>query len=377
MGVDVVVVGAGPAGALAALVLARAGVRVTMFDRAAFPRDKLCGDTVNPGALGTLRRLGLAAITADGLPVAGMLVTGEDGVRVVGAYPGDIRGIAIRRRVLDARLVAAAVAAGARLEEQALVTGVVLSDDGRAVSGVEVKRAGYRGVERHAAAVTIAADGRFSRIGRDLRLTTAPLRPRRWAVGAVFGGVSGLTAFGEMHVRGNRYLGVAPIPGGLANACVVTADRDSLRTPGLLLSVLRDEREAADRFAGAVMIGPPTVLGPLALDARAAGMPGLLLAGDAAGFVDPMTGDGLRFAFRGGELAAEHALQALARGWDDAHNRLARARRREFLAKWRFNRALRSVAASPLAVRASGRAAIVSPAILRAVIRYAGDVRFG
>ncbi len=52
------VVGAGPAGAIAALTLARAGVRVAMVDRARFPRDKLCGDTINPGTLSILRRLG-------------------------------------------------------------------------------------------------------------------------------------------------------------------------------------------------------------------------------------------------------------------------------------------------------------------------------
>ena len=66
---DVLIVGAGPAGAVAATVLARAGARVRIVDRATFPRDKLCGDTVNPGTLALLRRLGLAAaIDARGLP---------------------------------------------------------------------------------------------------------------------------------------------------------------------------------------------------------------------------------------------------------------------------------------------------------------------
>ncbi len=86
---DVLIVGAGPAGAVAATVLARAGVRVRLLDRAAFPRDKLCGDTINPGTLAILRRLGLAGgIEPRGLPIDGMIVTGEGGVAVEARYPG-------------------------------------------------------------------------------------------------------------------------------------------------------------------------------------------------------------------------------------------------------------------------------------------------
>ena len=67
------------------------------------------------------------------------------------------------------------------------------------------------------------------------------------------------------------------------------------------------DAQLAPRFERARRVGPVTILGPLAVDAAAAGVPGLLLAGDAAGFVDPMTGDGLRFALRGAELAADVA----------------------------------------------------------------------
>src|SRR5262245_56569640 len=103
--VDVLVVGAGPAGAIAGLALARAGARVRIIDRAAFPRDKLCGDTVNPGTLAALRRLGVSAeIEARGLPVDGMLVTGED-AGIVGRYPRGLLGRAIVRRDLDGCLL--------------------------------------------------------------------------------------------------------------------------------------------------------------------------------------------------------------------------------------------------------------------------------
>lgn len=369
---DVIIVGAGPAGAIAALVLARAGARVALLDRASFPRDKLCGDTVNPGALAILRRLRLDDATVGGRPVDGMVVTGERRVRVVGPYGRGQQGIAISRTVLDERLVAAAVAAGAQLHERVLVQGPVCGRDGT-VAGVEaLLPSAVR--ERYEAPVTIAADGRASRIAHAMGLAQTPARPRRWAIGAVFTGVTDLTTFGEMHVRTGRYLGVAPLPGGYANSCVVTADRSALQRRDLLLTTLRSDPETAQRFASARIVAGPSILGPLAVDVRSAGAPGLLLAGDAAGFIDPMTGDGLRFAFRGGELAAQEALRALADGWHDTHVRLDRARRREFTAKFRFNRTLRALVGSPRAVAAAAAGARLTPAVVQSIVRYAGDV---
>ena len=369
---DVLIAGGGPAGAIAALVLARGGARVTVFDRARFPREKLCGDTINPGALAILRGLGLEHTTAGALPIDGMIVSGDRGVRVTGAYSAGQHGLALPRRALDLRLLQAAVAAGARVEEGVLVQQAILSDDGGAVKGLFVRSAtGTR--QRRLAAVTIAADGAYSRLARGLGLTRTPRSPRRWAIGAVFGGVAGLSSFGEMHVRERWYIGVAPLPGGLANACVVTADRQALRDSSLLWRLLKSDEEISPRFVRATLLHGPTVLGPLALDAGAAGVPGLLLAGDAAGFIDPMTGDGLRFAFRGAELAAREALRVLGTGWEHAHLRLAAARSQEFGPKWRFNRTLRAVAASPAAVRAAAVGAAIAPPLLRHVIRYAGD----
>src|SRR5712671_6401894 len=98
---EVLIVGAGPAGAVAATVLARAGARVRLIDRSTFPRDKLCGDTLNPGAMSLLRRLGLSASIEDrGLPVHGMRVTGEHGVAIEGRYPDGLTGRALVRRDL-------------------------------------------------------------------------------------------------------------------------------------------------------------------------------------------------------------------------------------------------------------------------------------
>jgi flavin-dependent dehydrogenase len=117
------------------------------------------------------------------------------------------------------------------------------------------------------------------------------------------------------------------------------------------------------------------VLGPLAVDGAGADTvpEGLLIAGDAAGFVDPMTGDGLRFAVRGAEIAADVALQALVHGWGGVPARHAALRAAEFSSKWRLNRGLRALVGAPLALRLATAIAPASRGVLRAIVARAGD----
>jgi flavin-dependent dehydrogenase len=383
---DVIVVGAGPAGAVAATVLARAGAHVRLLDRAWFPRDKLCGDTMNPGAIAELERLDLARpLDGVGTTIEGMRVTGPGGVSVESRYPAGLRGRALLRRDLDWALVQQAIAAGARFEPSLPVYRAIVEESAgaRKVSGVVVGVHGRERVLR--AGATIAADGRRSTLAFSLGLSRHPRAPRRWAIGGYLEGASGLTSFGEMHIRKGLYIGVSPVPDGRANVCVVRPSRPAdapLRDPArLLMSELARDPELRERFARARLIKPPTVLGPLAVEPSGVTIDGLLLAGDAGGFIDPMTGDGLRFAVRGGVLAADAAIHALASGWGDVASRLESARRREFGAKWRLNRTLRATVASAAAVRAGAIAAGLWPGIVRRIIAAAGDcglaLRFG
>jgi menaquinone-9 beta-reductase len=375
---DVIVCGAGPAGSIAATVLARGGARVLMLDRARFPRDKLCGDTINPGTVAILQRLGLfQPIDEIATPVDGMIVTGEHGAVVRCGYERGARGYALLRRDLDRVLASAAVAAGVRFEEGTIVRGPLVDDerrDGVRVRGVVL--AGRDGRDlRVPAAMVVGADGRRSRLAIPLGLARHPRRPRRWAVGAYFSDVANVCSFGEMHVRRGRYVGIARVPSGLVNVCAVVSGAAGLNDPtSLLLRQIERDARLRDRFRTARLAGPPTVLGPLAVDASDAGAPGLLLAGDAAGFIDPMTGDGLRFAVRGGELAGDVALAALGGRLGSPHVHLRHLRKREFGAKWRFNRSLRRLVDRSLTVELAVVAAFTAPWILQRAIRYAGDV---
>jgi flavin-dependent dehydrogenase len=372
---DVLVIGAGPAGSAAALTLARAGARVRLIDRAAFPRNKLCGDTLNPGALSIVDRLGVGDdVRACALPISGMTVTGP-GAEVSADYPAGLRGVSLTRRCLDQLLLNAAADAGVRVETGLGVSEPVLEDD--RIVGVRLAGGG-RDVLR--APVVIAADGRGSRLAARVNLSSYASTPRRWAFGAYFSNVSRMTARGEMHIRRGAYIGVAPLPGGLTNVSVVLdgpaeaghyarADQQTL-----VRRAVNADDVLRDRFAAATQVSPVTVLGPLAVNARGAGCPGLLLAGDAAGFVDPMTGDGLRFALRGGELAAHAALDELASG-RPGYARLESLRRHEFSTKWRLNRALRLMVGSPGAVELASLISNWWSAPVEYLIQLAGDVR--
>jgi flavin-dependent dehydrogenase len=377
MPADVLIVGAGPAGSIAALVLARAGVRVRLVDRARFPRAKLCGDTLNPGALTRLDYLGIGdEVRRRSLPVTGMIVTGPDNARIVGEYNGGMRGAALTRSDLDEVLLEAAMHAGAEFDPGVVVRAPVMSADGTRLVGVRV--AVSAGEHDLRAPVVIAADGRHSCLAFNLGLARYAARPRRWAFGAYYAGVEGLTTCGEMHIRPDGYIGVAPLPGGLTNVCVVRELGSAFRAhrveiDDLVQDAVTIDHALRDRFAHALRVTPVTALGPLAVESAGAGVPGLLLAGDAAGFIDPMTGDGLRFAIRGAELAAAFACRELEAG-SAMCGELMAARRREFAGKWRINRLLRALVASPRAIRIVAPLASVWKTPVRTLITIAGDV---
>ena len=378
---DVVIAGAGPAGSVAALVLARAGVRVRLLDRACFPREKLCGDTLNPGALALLEQLGIGHdVRARALPIRGMTVTGPGGASVSADYPGSLCGAAISRKDLDLLLVAAATAAGASLDQEVRVGEPLWSShDGAAVVGVRTTF--KRRQESIRARVVIAADGRASRLGTAARVSRLARAPRRWAFGAYFAGVMGQSRYGEMHIRRGGYIGVAPLPCAVTNVCVVRSaawlsarrTRHARHPEAIVADAVATDPLLRERFAIARQVSPVATLGPLAVDAEAVGCPGMLLAGDAAGFIDPMTGDGLRFAIRGGVLAAHAALHELETG-KPSFRLLAQARAREFSSKWRINRSLRALVGWPAGVTLAARVAELWETPIKYLVGIAGDV---
>ena len=375
---DVLIAGAGPAGAIAARALALRGARVLMVDRDAFPRHKLCGDTLNPGAVRLLAGIGLTGgALASGLPIAGMRVTGP-GASVTARYSDAHRGVSLLRRDLDLWLVEQAIIAGVRFEPGFTAQGALTVGAGEttAVRGL-VLRDPDGTITRMPASVTIAADGRRSAVARSVGLGSQPVSPRRWAYGVYFRAEAPPEPeiLGEMHVRKGWYAGVVRVPGDLVNVCVVVDRPAAGQQPmDLVRDHLRRDPDLRARFGQKEPVGPVSILGPLAVDASAPGVPGLFTAGDAAGFIDPMTGDGLNLAMRGALMAAEESMRVLESGdWEGAVERLSERRQRELGSKLRFNRLVRGLTASSVGVTAAGLAASLAPGLVRRLVVQAGD----
>jgi flavin-dependent dehydrogenase len=143
----------------------------------------------------------------------------------------------------------------------------------------------------------------------------------------------------------------------------------------LLTAALDRDPVLGPRFRRARPVTPPVVLGPLAVDARAVAAPGLFLVGDAAGFVDPMTGDGIHLAWQGAELAVDAVRRLLEEGQpaSEAGDAYGRALAGRLALKRAFDRSLRLLVGVPAAVTAAAHMARVWPGAFRTLIRVAGD----
>ncbi|HEY6854256.1 MAG TPA: NAD(P)/FAD-dependent oxidoreductase, partial [Gemmatimonadales bacterium] len=349
---DAVVVGAGPAGSALGRLLAQAGHRVLLLDRATFPRDKPCSEYLSPQSTRVLERLGpgvVAAVEAAApARLYGMKLVAPSGRVAAGRFAADHRwqpprpyGFALPRTVFDTILRDAAVQAGAEAREGVTVEDLVY--DAGSVGGVVV-RAGSGKRETYKARVVVGADGLNSVVARRLGVRTEHA-PRRVAFTAHVADVQDVGDAGEMHVGREGYVGLGPVGGGLTTVALVLP-LAAVRTPGRdprrdFFAELERFRGLAGRFDPRRLARRVLVTGPFARWSRRTTADGALLVGDAADFFDPFTGQGIYAALRGAELAVDALLPALAMDGpvrDAALTPYRHARRRAFLGKWTLER---------------------------------------
>jgi flavin-dependent dehydrogenase len=311
LNVDVAIVGAGPAGATLAALLARRGAEVALIDRDVFPRDKICGEFLSYDAFPILDLLGaLTSIERAGCPpIEACRITGSRRSRTF-RFPHPARGVS--RRLFDELLVRTAGASGAGVREGWTVTS--LDPPSRRLT---IERGGTTQPLR--ARLIVGAWGRWgrfdARLGRSFTQTRSGRnfgfkRHYRRLAGPRDGTI-------ELHSFAGGYLGVNDVEDGVTNICGLV---DSSRLTGhkgrwdAFVESLRAEERHLDALYGAYEPAQPGFLSsdPVIFRARLPVEQGVFLTGDAAGLIDPLTGNGMAMAVQSALVAAPFVLAELS-----------------------------------------------------------------
>ncbi len=293
---DLVVVGAGPAGSATALAALRTEprLRVLLIDRADFPRDKSCGDGVAPHVLDVLASLGVTGLLDDRVPVDRLqLRRGRTEVSRAMVRPGWV----VPRSLLDARLVEVAVAAGATLRRHR-------------VRAVRVEPDGVR-VDDLCASVVVGADGAYSQVRRDLGLPGGRRAVAIRGYAPTSAGRQGRQVLAFAMRRQPAYAWSFDRGDGLANV-----GYGELRSTGVAPTRTLFLRNVEELLPGATAGATAWRAAHLPLSSWRIQQPDgpVLLTGDAAGLVNPVTGEGIYYAVATGAIAGRAAAQALADG---------------------------------------------------------------
>jgi flavin-dependent dehydrogenase len=314
---DLVIVGGGPAGTAAALEAKRRGLRVAIWEQGRFPRHKVCGEFISAEALPWLQ-LAIPQALSCGAVIDRAEFVFPSGFTRGFNLPSPARGLS--RHLLDAALWKAAAEAGVEAHEGEGVRRV-RRWSGSGEGGLwELESAGGS-IER--AKALIVACGRWWR----MEGFPSPARARAPAgagklmgVKAHFAGID-LRGNVEMYLFRNGYCGLAPIEDGKYNLCCLIrsrgdSDARGLRNLSAWIARAAHHPGLEARLSGVVQVSPAVVTTPVRLERRGAAEGGALLAGDASGFLDPFTGEGISMALHSGRLAGEAVAEGFASGRD-------------------------------------------------------------
>jgi flavin-dependent dehydrogenase len=348
---DVAIVGSGPAGASCAAFCASAGLQTLLLEREVFPREKVCGDCLNPACGPILRRLQLME-RVRALP-HGVLdcvdFIGISGRTLTVTLPaGEEAEIAVKRSLFDQLIMRRARELGATICEGSTVIALTAPGATRQNWTITVAGATYE------SRALVAADGRNSTVARLCNLLSRGVKER----------IALQTHLPLPHDFGNRvvlqfrpegYSGQAPVGAGELNLCLVSVPPR--------MAALRSWAEA--RFGISREHSWRTIT-PLTRAPIAAAHPSLFLVGDAARVVEPFTGEGIYYALASGELAA-NAIIAQHNGGDEAEAAAAylAAHAKLYRGRLWINRLARAAVLSPRLASSILEMARFQPAILR------------
>ncbi|QPJ65771.1 MAG: NAD(P)/FAD-dependent oxidoreductase [Candidatus Nitrohelix vancouverensis] len=379
---DLIVIGGGPAGSASAIFLAQRGYRVALLDRANFPRDKVCGEFISPGADAILDSLGVLdrVNAACSMRLKGIAVSSYETEGFSAEYPDCpktgrvMTSLSLDRMTFDPILWEAAGEAGAERFPGFQATDLIL-ESGRVV-GVKGWDAEKTVFELRARAV-VDAGGRNAISLRRLGLKREHSGEGKVALAAHWDGVYPPEPLCYMHVSRPGYTGLACVGPGRANI-VLVVDQKRLRGESVhefyVRTVLGNPLRAG-LLAQAQPSEEARTIESLAFSVQPPKCGGLFLVGDASGFIDPFTGEGIYLSLRSAQLACETIADCLDAN-DFSITRTAAyedRRRAEFGRKFFLSRALQFLLYRPVLCKAVTRIFARNADLASRVVGVIGD----
>ena len=349
---DVVVIGGGPAGCSTAIGLSRLGYKVVLCDQAKFPRDKVCGEFISPAADPILDRLGLLSRIETLAPkrLKGVSISSYEGKEFSIDYPLQSNfserptSLSVSRYELDSLFIEEAKRLGVEVREQCKVTEFLFEND--CVIGARGWDENRTSFSIHAPLV-IDAGGRNSLSLKKFRLKEEPVGGVKIAMAAHWQGAQISDDYCYMHVSGPGYTGISNVGGDRANV-VLVVDRHSMNGENpekFYLDTVMNNSQRYKILRNAKCLESVRTVESLAFSVKSLPCGGLLMVGDATGFIDPFTGEGIYLSLRSSEIAVEVAEKALKNlnFSKDALNIYEVRRRKEFDKKFLLSRILQKL----------------------------------
>ncbi|MCP4537921.1 MAG: FAD-dependent monooxygenase [Chloroflexi bacterium] len=321
---DIIIVGAGIAGTASALALAPEGYRILLLDQATFPRHKPCGEGIMPQGVAILESLGILPkiLAQGGIQVRGVRFRSTEGIWAGGDFPSAgakaAYGVVMQRHLLDHLLVQqvktfpnVTVREGFKVMEALW--------DGSTIQGIVGHPVGEsKQKETFRASLTLGADGMLSVFHKRYGIQRNYLTRKRFGITGHLSGVAGMGEFIEVMMQTDGEIYAAPCDGDVTLVALLFEKKEMRRFGGNLaqgyVDYVKSARGFGERASKSELVPPVLAVGPLGFTVEPITLPGLMLIGDSAGFLDPITGEGMTMALKSVEAAVPVIKKALATG---------------------------------------------------------------
>ncbi len=370
---DAAIIGGGPAGCSAAITLAQRGAKVVLFEAKTYPHHKVCGEFLSPECTIVLDQLGMR-LPPGTVPIQTVSISAPDGTNWESRLPGTAWSIS--RRAFDAALAEHARSLGVDVREATTVSAI----DGALQTGFHLQtRTTSRGEQVRARAV-IAAHGKRGALDRVLKRRFLD-RPQPFiALKAHFRGLR-LPGRIELHTFPGGYCGISEIEDGSVNVCLLTHETIFSRhtTVEAFINWMQSANPRLRRWLShAEPVGDRWLsIAQVPFSRKESVVGDILMAGDSAGLIVPLAGDGIAMALQSGGVAALHTATFLAGAYTPAElrERYTEDWRGAFDARLRLGRALQTIMLRPRLLALGLRLMTAAPPIADYLVRHTRDTR--